>query len=48
METFRGVVKLVDDSTLTLRTFPSGLHLRSEEIDIPCDRIISVQAEQWQ
>ena len=47
-ETFRGVVKLIDDSMLTLRTFPTGHRLRSEEIDIPCDLIISVQPEKWQ
>jgi hypothetical protein len=46
-----GVVKVVDGSSLKLRTFvtvPGRLQLRSEEIDIPCDRIISILPEKWQ
>ncbi len=46
-----GVVQFVDATTLKLRTFvsvPDRLQLRSEEIDIPCDRIVSVLPEQWQ
>lgn len=46
-----GVVKLVDGSTLKLRTLvtvPGRESLRSEEIYIPCDRIISISPEKWQ
>jgi hypothetical protein len=46
-----GVVKFVEGTTLKLRTFisvPGRLQLRSEEIDIPCDRIVSILPEKWQ
>ena len=46
-----GVVKQVDATTVKLRTFvtvPGRLQLRSQEIEIPCDRISSIQPEKWQ